>query len=151
MLISEFLNQILMVKQLSIIAILFLSGACFAAPMGKLPIMVSRANCPFVSPLGVGNYNESLSYYVNDSHDMWVRSAQRSAQGTVRIDDSALGYLWQWRAYAGFVDKGGAQHTKWTVNGHHATRFSLVNIHTAQTSATNCNAGQGWPWTHIYA
>ena len=140
-----------MIKKLLIIAILSLSGTCFAAPMGKLPIMVSRANCSAISPVGIGNHNESLSYYVNDSQDMWVRSAQKSAQGSVRINDSALGYLWDWRVYVGFVDQGGAMYTKWTVNGQHATRFSLVNIHTAQTSATNCNASQGWPWSHIYA
>ena len=59
-----------MKKTLLLASILFASNYCLAAPMGKLPIMVSRANCPFVSPVGIGNHNESLSYYVNDSNDM---------------------------------------------------------------------------------
>lgn len=137
-------------KTFLLASILFASNYCLAAPMGKLPIMVSRANFPFVSPVGIGNHNESLSYYVNDSNDIWVRTNQRSKQGSVRYHDSALGYLWEWRVYAGFVDKGGAEKTFWNVTGHHATRFSLVNIHTANTSATDCNKSKGWPWTHIY-
>lgn len=42
-----------------------------AAPMGKLPIMASRGNCFAVTPVGFGEHNESISYYVNDSHDLW--------------------------------------------------------------------------------
>jgi len=70
-----------MKKILLLASCLFSSQLLLAAPMGKLPIMVSRANCTAISPVGYGNHNESLSYYVNDSADMWVRSAQRSAQG----------------------------------------------------------------------
>lgn len=140
-----------MKKLLLSITLFSVSNLCLAAPMGKLPIMVSRANCFAITPVGIGNHNESLSYYVNDSHDMWVRSAQTSNQGSTRIVDSGLGYLWEWRSYAGFLDKDGAVRTKWTVTGHHATRFSFVDIHTAKSSATGCNASQGWPWSHIYA
>lgn len=116
-----------------------------AAPMGKLPIMVSRGNCFAVTPVGFGEHNESISYYVNDEHDLWVRSFQRSKGGAVRSIDSAWGYEWAWRAYAGFVDS--KIYTSWTVDGHHAIRFSLMDIRTSTSTATTCNLGQGWPWS----
>lgn len=137
-----------MKKLLCILPFIIISQVCSAAPMGKLPIMVSRANCFAVTPVGIGFHNESLSYYVNDSHDMWVRTAQRSKQGVVRMFDSGLGYQWEWRSYASFVDLQDHLRTIWTVNGHHAIRFSFVNINTTLTTATDCNLSQGWPWNY---
>lgn len=130
-----------------IILLFLLPSITLAAPLGKLPIMASRANCPAVSHVGAGAHNESVSWYVNDKHDLWVRSWQKSKRGTVRSIDSAWGYEWTWRAYAGFVDSGVGVYTDWTVNGHHAIRFSFTDIRTTQTTATNCNLSAGWPWS----
>lgn len=134
-----------MKKQILVLALTATTQIIQAAPMGKLPIMASRGNCPAVTPMGVGGHNESISYYVNDSHDLWVRSWQKSQGGAVRSIDSALGYEWKWRAYAGFVDS--KSYTTWTVDGHHAIRFSMMDIRTSTTTATTCNLGQGWPWS----
>lgn len=127
------------------LALIAATQVIHAAPMGKLPIMASRGNCFAITPVGMGGHNESISYYVNDSHDLWVRSWQKSIGGAVRSIDSAWGYEWTWRAYAGFVD--GKTYTTWTVDGHHAIRFSLTDIRTSTTRATTCNLGQGWPWS----
>lgn len=124
----------------------------FAAPMGKLPIMVSRANCWAVTPVGIGFHNESLSYYVGDSADMWVRTTQVPKKSSIQTRQlqSGLGYLWDWRVYIGFIDKSGttAAENFWSVTGNHSTRFSLTNIHSSNTSAKDCNLSQGWPWNY---
>lgn len=117
-----------------------------AAPMGKLPIMVSRANCFAFTPVGIGNHNESLSYYINDQADMWVRTFQTSRQGSTRAIDS--GFKYNWRVYSSFVDMGGATRTIWSVVGNHIIRFSISNMNSSTTSATDCNLGEGWPWNY---
>ncbi|WP_096734491.1 hypothetical protein [Acinetobacter guillouiae] len=141
-----------MKKILLLISCLFSTELLLAAPMGKLPIMVSRANCWAVTPVGIGYHNESLSYYVGDSADMWVRTTQvpKNKNIQTRQLQSGLGYLWDWRVYVSFVDKSGttaAEHF-WSVTGNHSTRFSLTNINSSNTSATNCNKLQGWPWNY---
>lgn len=136
-----------MKKLLLLASISFVSNNVMAAPMGKLPIMASRANCVAITPVGIGPHNESMSWYWRDSHDMWVKSQQQSKRGTTRSVESASTYEWTWRAYAGFVDAIIGSYKDWTVEGQHATRFSLTNINTTSTKATTCNLSEGWPWS----
>lgn len=141
-----------MKKILLLISCLFSTELLLAAPMGKLPIMISRANCWAVTLVGIGYHNESLSYYVGDSADMWVRTTQvpKNKNIQTRQLQSGLGYLWDWRVYVSFVDKSGitAAENFWSVTGNHSTRFSINNINSSNTSAKNCNLSKGWPWNY---
>lgn len=119
-----------------------------------LPMMASRANCNAVTSEGVGYHNESLSWTLGQPKAMFVETIQTQANGVSRSKASSAmtefpnpDMEYGWRAYAGYVDSFFQPKKTWTVKGKHTYEYAVGDIGYRETQATDCNLGQGWPWS----
>ena len=119
-----------------------------------VPIMASRANCNAVTPEGVGYHNESFSWTIGQPKAMFVETVQTATNAAPRSKTSSMitefpnpDMEYGFRAYAGYVDSFFQPKKNWTVKGKHTYEFAVGDIGYRETSATDCNLGQGWPWS----
>ncbi|MEN5173631.1 hypothetical protein ABE427_13005 [Acinetobacter higginsii] len=141
-------------RRIIVVCLISAGGLSIGHADDGIPIMASRANCPAVTPEGAGYHNESMSWTLGNLKAMLVETIQTQANGITRSKLSAPmaefpnpDMEYGWRAYAGYVDSLFQPKKNWTVKGKHTYEYAVGDIGYRETQATDCNLGQGWPWS----